>query len=641
MRLVAKKLIADCFKGFRHFEADLPYMCNISGVNGSGKTTIKDAHFYLWTDKDSLLHSNPNIRPDFMEESEPSVTEIIEIDGKEIIVRKYQADGRTKKQKEAGEPVRIVNKFEVNDVPKSQKDFIKDLTALGVDFDRFLLLSHTDEFIDRKSSDCRNILFGMTDSITDAEIAKQAGCAELEAQLENRTLEEIAAMAKRSKKDADIQLDVIPNQITGLELAKVEVDVDSLTAERDKLTEVINQTEEFIRQNPIPDESEYRREIARLEADLNRLSREANADLTRKKSAVSAEISSLEAEKYKAQIKLDKLKTAVADYTDELRHIDEEYKASKQRFDEEKVKIFPIERDYCPTCYQPLPEEQRQEVRQKWEDAKTEKLREINIAAGNMIKASKTVKESIKNSTTDMKAANKAVIEIENRLDEKIKELDDLNNTKAVDASETEEFKAIASRIPEIAEKMKNIDVLRAERSNLLADLSQNKRNRDNVIEHLASAKQNDRIDAQIASLQEQIASYREKAAMANMLLDQIQTVSMQKNHVLEDQVNSHFTRVKFRLFNILKNGEIKDDCTPLILTGDGKYREITSSANTAAVELAKLDILNGLQNFYEQHLPIFLDGMECLDAENMKQIKADTQVISLRVSEDRKLVIS
>ena len=101
MNFIVEKIIFDYFKGFRHFEAELPFAGVIVGKNGLGKTSMWDGHLWLWTDKDSLLHSNPNIRPDYAEESEPSVTEVINIDGKRLTVRKYQSDGRNKKQKES------------------------------------------------------------------------------------------------------------------------------------------------------------------------------------------------------------------------------------------------------------------------------------------------------------------------------------------------------------------------------------------------------------------------------------------------------------------------------------------------------------------------------------------------------------
>lgn len=655
MNFIVEKIIFDYFKGFEHFEADLPFVGSVFGKNGIGKTSVWDGHLWLWTDKDSLLHSNPNIRPDFMMESEPSVTEVINIDGKRLTVRKYQVDGRSKRQKESGDPVRIVNKYEINDVAKTAKDFMKDLTDLGVDFDRFLMLSHEDVFNDMKPTDRRAILFGMTNSISDAEIAKQAECDELAAKLEDRTIDEVTASAKKAKKEADTQLDVIPNKIEGLEMAKTTVDVDALTVERDRLTEVIEQTEEFIRNNRIPDESDFRNEITKLRTEQDALSRNANAEIEQKRAVLKEQIADFRSEQYEALASLDKWKQAVCDAKDGMKACEDdgkrfkaEFDAKQEEFQAEKVKQYPAQNDYCPTCGQKLPEEDWTAAREKWEDERNERLRLINVAGANALKGMRACEASMKEwklavakAHESMKEANGKAVDVENRLEAKLAELDAVKAIQFVDVSGTAEYKAIDEKIVAVEESMRNVSTLRAERTNLMADLNQHKRDRDAILEQLSAVKHNERIDAQIAELKTQLHKYRQSAAIANMLLDQIQTVSMRKNHLFEEQVNSHFSRVKFRLFVTQKNLETKDDCTMMVLTKDGTYREITSSANTAAVELAKLDVLNGLQNFYNQHLPIFLDGMECLDSENLKQIKADTQVISLCVSEDEELVIA
>ena len=170
MRL--KKLILDSFKGVTHGEYDFSDVTVGMGKNGTGKTTLADAWYWLFTDKDYDLQSNPEVHPDFMEESEPSVTAVLDIDGKEVKLRKYQSDMRTKKQKEQNAPVRIANKYEINDVPKTQKDFMRDVEDKGIDIDKFLLLTHTEVFTGQKSADCRKILFGMIEDMTDKTVAE-------------------------------------------------------------------------------------------------------------------------------------------------------------------------------------------------------------------------------------------------------------------------------------------------------------------------------------------------------------------------------------------------------------------------------------------------------------------------------------
>ena len=175
LKLTLKRIILDQFKGVSHAEYDFGEVTSIEGRNAAGKTTIADAAYWLFTDKDYSLVSNPEVHPDYMEESEPSVIIVCDIDGKEVTLRKFQKDNRTKRQKEDGAPIRISNQYEINSVPKSQKDFVTYLDECGINLETFLLLSHPEIFTSQKSADCRKILFGMVSDITDKEIAESLG----------------------------------------------------------------------------------------------------------------------------------------------------------------------------------------------------------------------------------------------------------------------------------------------------------------------------------------------------------------------------------------------------------------------------------------------------------------------------------
>ena len=77
-----------------------------------------------------------------------------------------------------------------------------------------------------------------------------------------------------------------------------------------------------------------------------------------------------------------------------------------------------------------------------------------------------------------------------------------------------------------------------------------------------------------------------------------------------------------------------------MVLCPDGEYRDMTYSANTASIVAAKLDICRGLQRFYGQELPIWLDGAECFDSENRKEMATTGQLVMLCVSDDERMVV-
>ena len=56
---------------------------------------------------------------------------------------------------------------------------------------------------------------------------------------------------------------------------------------------------------------------------------------------------------------------------------------------------------------------------------------------------------------------------------------------------------------------------------------------------------------------------------------------------------------------------------------------------NTGLALMAKLDIIRGLQKFYNAEIPVFVDGAECLDNANLGKLPSDIQTIFLKVSDD------
>jgi len=632
MRL--KKLILDSFKGVTHGEYDFSDVTTIMGKNGTGKTTLANAWYWLFTDKDYDLQSNPEVHPDFMEESEPSVTAVLDIDGKEVTLRKYQKDMRTKKQKEEGVPLRIANKYEINDVPKTQKDFTRDVEDKGIDVEKFLLLTHTDVFTSQKSADCRKILFGMIEDMTDKTVADMIPeCATVAEKLNDYTAEELTAMSKATAKKCKEQRDAIPNQIIGMEKAKVETNPELPSLIKGIEDEIAADTEKL----------EEAKAKANADAINNRI-----RELRNRKTTMYNDANTERLAKYKdAYGKLNEADDAYRDakyaYEKIVRSGDgintsfKDATALKARLEAE-LKNLKAEkfsgRTVCPTCGQAIPKEQIAEAKANWQKSHEERVKDID----DKLRAVKTQIESYKAEGKTLakrkKDAEKAVTDARAKYDEAKANVDKFSqpinpdysevdaeiNTLNGDLEKCHEYTQLAYTIHETISKKKGL--------------------LKTYTNALAAEKNNDRIDERIDEMKASLRQYSQSLADAESMLYQLQLISQKKNELLSEQVNSHFTRVKFRLFAVQKNGEIKDDCTPMVLCSDGEYRDMTYSANTAAIVAAKLDICAGLQKFYGQNLPIWLDGAECLDEKNRDGLKMDNQLILLCVSEDERLVV-
>lgn len=632
MKLQIKKIILDQFKGVSHAEYDITNRTEITGRNASGKTTIADAYYWLFTDKDSSLKSNPEVHPDYMEASQPSVTIVCDIDGKEVTLRKLQKDSRNEKQIAEGAPIRISNQYEVNAVPKSQKDFIAYLEEGGVAVENFLLLSHPEIFTGQKSADCRKILFGMVSDTTDAEIAKSiSGCEDVGELLESYTVEEIQAMKKREKKEADENIDAIPNQIIGLEKAKVETPSDEFMAQKETLESEVASLESDLANSEILSDGELNQKLVMLEKEQKQLTVEANADRVQKLTELDREIGGMKTALTERQSVMRIAKDNIANAMTQKTKHEKTFEELKDRFAKIKAQQYEAGSTKCPYCKQELPIHMLAEAEKHFESDKQKQLDEINLAAKDARNRINSREEEIKARNEEIRTLDAEIIELEKRIADKVSVREPLE--RVIDMSGTEENERILKEILSVKHQMEQRDSLVAEENEKRRAIKEKQQAIREIDDVLAQWRHNDTINQQILDLRGKQKEYAQAKADAEKILYQLQKISMAKNNMLEEQVNGHFTRVKFRLFVTQKNGEVKDDCTPMVLTDDGEYRDMTYSANTAAIKLAQLDIIDGLQKFYNQHFPVFLDGAECLD-ENHRNIKMDTQLIMACVSD-------
>ena len=632
MRLI--KLITDKFKGVTHGEYDFSKLAVASGKNGTGKTTLADAWYWLFTDKDYDLQSNPEVHPDYMEESEPSVTVIVEVGGKEVKLRKYQTDMRTKKQKEQNAPVRIANKYEINDVPKTQKDFFRDLEDRGIDIEKFLLLTHTDVFTGQKSADCRKILFGMIEDVTDKTVADMIPeCKDASAKLDDYTAEELTAMSKATVKKCKEQMDSLPNQIIGMEKSKVEVDPELPGKIEELQTEINADTEKLNEALKKADAANIDGRIRELQNRKTEMYNDANTERLKNYREAHAKCDEAEdvysdAKRTLRNIEMsgDNINAMFKNATETAKRYEAALKAVKaDRFEATTI---------CPTCGQPIPKEQIDEAKARWQKNQDESVKDLE----DKLRAVKTQLESYKAEGKELakkkKTAEKAVNDAKEKCREALAERSKYEDSISPDYSEID---AEIAKLTE--EKQKCSDYTKLAYS-IRETIEKKKGLLQVYIKTQAAELNNSFIDDRIEEAKSALKSYAQSKADAESMLYQLQLISQKKNELLSEQVNSHFTKVKFRLFAVQKNGEIKDDCTPMVLCPDGEYRDMTYSANTAAIVAAKLDICYGLQKFYGQDLPIWLDGAECLDEQNRKAIKMDNQLILLCVSEDDKLTV-
>ncbi|MEG0907020.1 MAG: hypothetical protein RSF87_12450, partial [Cellulosilyticaceae bacterium] len=132
--------------------------------------------------------------------------------------------------------------------------------------------------------------------------------------------------------------------------------------------------------------------------------------------------------------------------------------------------------------------------------------------------------------------------------------------------------------------------------------------------------KRIDELEKQFKDLQVSLADIEQQEIL-------VEEFTRSKVDMLEENINSKFTTVKFKLFDEQINGGLVECCESLI---DGVP---FSNANNAAKVAAGIDIINVLSNHYGFYAPIWLDNRESVTDIPSTQ----SQVINLIVSENDK----
>lgn len=606
----------------------------VEGKNGSGKSTIANGWFWLMADKDIALHSNPDIRPIGVEECTPRVEAVIDIDGKVITIAKQQKRTVSKPNADGISKISLSNSYEINSVPKSERDFKDYLADCGVNFDLFLPLCHAEVFTEQKTADMRKALFSMIPSITDYDVASQMNdVPELLALLPNYTVEEVTAMQKATLRKISEEYgkdgEILRATIEGLESAKADIDLSALElakadAQR-RLDEIQAQKAERLKRTQEVTDISYAIVKAESErdkyiSDYAKVQDSAVKALREELYANREEVARLNGDKSVSTSKIESYETYI-------RQVESSINQYKAQMDTIKASKFDENTAICPTCGQTLPTERVGALRAEFENSKADKIDRLRKSIEEFESRKNLTIQQIKDLTKKFADSNKKIADLLSRRDEIEKSISRIEKD-TIPANETDEYKALQGKIDELNSKRNEMfeqnkaDTLDTSETEIREELR--KINMD-----LGKSESNLEIDDKIVELRNKQTAYEQNRADAENILYQISLLNKRKNELLTDGINSNFKRVKWVLFRYAKNGNYEDCCVPTI---DGK--ELGVSTNNALGISAKVDICEGMQKFYGQHYPILLDNIEAIDSQGRKALVSDSQLIMFAVTD-------
>lgn len=638
-RAVLKKVILENFMCYAHAEFDFYAITKIMTKNGKGKSTIATAYLWCLFNCDYELKDNPVVRREVdgksIDDMDTSVELTLDVGGKEVTMKKVQKRTYSKD----GSSYKDDNKYFINDVPKTLKDFN---TYLDVDMNVFKICSNVNAFLNQKPAEMREYLFGLVGNVTDLDIASQkAELAELVPLLNKYTVEELSAMNKATKTKITKDLPILDGQIKEKERdmqLKQAIDVSDLELQKSSLKE---QIADCVAKQTGNDKlmAEYDKassDILNLKFELSDMSRKANEENVKARRDVENKIS--EKKDYLINIAntIQKNNSEISGYQNDIESGTRERNRLADVWNKIKEEKFDENTAVCPTCHRELPAEEIESLKNSFEKAKADRLAKVEKDG---LKAKADV-DNARDMIPKLEECNKENITNQQKLEEEVADLEKQLSElpQEIDVTTTEEYKALEKQIAEKEEAMHKANDISAVKAELKAQetaLRQQLSDCESQIAKSDTAADEQRLEElrQIRTDSEQNKTNAEK------ILDLIDELDKAKNEALTEAVNSHFSLVKWQLFEYAKNGNYKSCCIPTV---DGKSI-LTTMSNKGNRILGRVDICNSIQKISGISVPIILDDSESLDEDNQKKVAemVDGQLIMLIVNDSEKLEIA
>lgn len=633
-----KRVVLENFMCYAHAEFDFYAITKIMAKNGKGKSTIATAYLWCLFNCDYELKDNPVVRREVngksIDDMDTSVELTLDVDGKEITMKKVQKRTYSKD----GSSYKDDNKYFVNDVPKTLKDFN---AYFDIDMSVFKMCSNINAFLNQKPAEMREYLFGFVENVTDLDIASQkAELAELVPLLNKYTVEELSAMNKATKTKITKDLPTLDGQIKEKERdiqLKQAIEVSDLELQKNSLKVqiadcVAKQTDN---DKLIAEYDKASADIFDLKFKQGDLSRKANEDNVKARREIESKISDKQFLVRQTEKTIDDCENQIDSSKHHSVVLNESIESYRNLYRNTHSLKFDESNLVCSYCGQEYPEDKKEQIKADFESKKAAEIEKITNLGNNAKSELDKESETIASLEKELVEHRKSLIMLNTAITELEKQLAEL--PQEIDVTATEEYKALEQKIAEKEEAMHKANDISAVKAELKAQetaLRQQLSDCESQITKSDTATDERRLE----ELRQTRVDSEQNKANAEKILDLLDELDKAKNEALTEAVNSHFGLVKWQLFEYAKNGNYKSCCIPTV---DGKSI-LTTMSNKGNRILGRVDICNSIQKISDISVPIILDDSESLDEENQKKVAemVDSQLIMLIVNDSEKLEI-
>lgn len=638
MNLRLRKISIENFKGITQLVIDFHERTTIFGQNATGKTTIMDGFTWLLFNKDSEGKADFNIRPN-NRQGQPvdnlviKVSAVLEADGKEILLKKIQEQNWVKKKgSEVSQLQGNINKYEINEIPKAEKDYKAYIDDL-MNEELFKLITSPQAFTSLKWKDQRAILLKLVSEVTDQDvISTDQRFDSLSEVLKEFSVDDLTAKAKKALKELNKRQAELPARIDEASKGLVQADFIECENQKADLEKQINNLAE--QENSASKASEALTQInsaiMQKQFDLGELKRKANDDLMNQRREIQRRIDDAGYS----------FSDAIREYEKTEREIQQkqELMESNRSYREvllknyEEVKNMQVNKDTlcCPMCKQMLPPEQKETKLEEFQSNKQKSLADV-VKNGKQVSANiEAFEKEIAVLREKLESCKANKVEQNKRKTAAMEELAKL--PQQVEISGSLDYQAISAEIQKMEKKAQEmgtgsgyLNQLKQKKQDLITQL-------DRIKSVLTGKENNQRVQARVLELQQEQRTTSQLIADQEKELFLLEEFTKAKMDLLSSRINSKFKLVNFRLFEDQLNGGYRETCECMV---NGVP---FSSLNAGHRVVAGLDIIRALQEIYGVTAPIFIDNAESVNDFNIPDMEG--QVILLKVSENSTLEV-
>lgn len=655
---------------------------DITGDNGTGKSTFFDAFIWLLYGKDQFGRKDFQITPivnhKTMNRVDSAVTAELVVDGELVTLNRTY---HPKWVRHAGDKEESFDGYEtrytIDDVPCRQKDYNAKVENI-IDGTIFHMISDPLFFLHMKWKDQRDVLFAITGTVKDADLAaKDPNFAALLDRVSGKTMDEYRKKVAAEKKKLTEALKAIPAKIDQtrvlmpdtpiegwdkLEQYKADVEkkienadqeiADAVQANKDVYNnqrELLNRVNELKKQRDdiIRDfESKAMKAVRDYNAAQVDEVHKANAD----RDAWIRELGIKQGSLKGIENDIQRLNNVRDGKTETVKRVQEEKDTLIAKWKETKAREFKAQTDclICPifagkVCKDPdaagRVEELNEKARQAFEAKKAQDIADINVVGKEKAAYIAALKKEIQD-------AEDMIVKNTEKQSELTAEIDELNkkiaNTAEVVAKQKTYVPTDTEKIPGVADLNKMIQDAEAKANAVTgnidtSDLQRQKadlmKEHEYVVKVLADRDVINRGNKAIEDLEEMSKKISQQIADIEKEEFLIADFVREKITECEKRINAKFRYVDWQLFDYTLDGGEVEVCRPLNKS-NGTPLDVT---NTADLLNGGLDIVNTLSEFYGVSAPIFIDRRESVT----RLIDTKAQIINLVVAPGQDLSIT